>query len=156
MRLWQCHPNFLTFLFSHWNMKMGWVWNKSVMTIMGLILLCRLKFRVWCPAHMGRLRSKIFFTSYQPPKRSHGTKFQQNPRNWGSACSYDLENLSVKKLDGVNMTYDNVCIQKLIFSSRLTILLLKTNFFKHKPTHLIFLPSNFSNKQKILQQKFFS
>ena len=63
---------------------------------MGLILLCRLKFRVWRPAHMGRLRSKIFFTSYQLPKKSHGTKFRQDPRNQGSASSYDLENLSVK------------------------------------------------------------
>ena len=62
----------------------------------------------------------------------------------------------LKKLDGANMTYDNVCVQKLIFSSKLKILLLKTNFFKHKPTHLILLPSNFSNKQKILQQNFFS
>ena len=50
--------------FTHSNMKMGWVWKKSVMTIMELILLCRLKFRVWHHAHMGRLRSKIFFTSY--------------------------------------------------------------------------------------------
>ena len=97
MCLWQCHPNFLIFFFAHWNMKMGWVWKKSVMTIMGLILLCRLKFRVWRHAHMGRLRSKIFFTSYQLPKRSHGSKFRQNPRNWTSARSYDLENLSVKE-----------------------------------------------------------
>ena len=54
----------LVFWISHWLMKKAWVWKKSVMTFTGLILLCRLKFRVWPYAHMGGLRPKIFFTSY--------------------------------------------------------------------------------------------
>ena len=65
------------------------------MTFIGLILLCRLKFRVWPYAHMGGLRPKMIFTSYQLPKTAHMTKFRQNPRFWGSACYYDLKNLSV-------------------------------------------------------------
>ena len=64
---------------------------------MGLVLHCKLKYRVWPHANMGRLRPKIFFTSKYLPKRPHGTKFQQNPRNGGSQRCHEIENLSVKK-----------------------------------------------------------
>ena len=49
-----------------------------------------------------------------------------------------------------------MCPQKLVFSTRHKIILLKTNFWTHKVTYLKFVPSNFFSKQKILQQKFFS
>ena len=65
---------------------------------MGLVLHCKLKYRVWPHAHMGRLRLKIFFTPKLLPKRPHGTKFQQNPRNGGSQNCHEIENLSVKKI----------------------------------------------------------
>ena len=81
------HPKILIFFFTHWNMKMGQVWKKSEITIMELILLCRLKSRVWPHAHMGELRPKILCTFYYLPKRSHGVKFKQNPRNCPSGCS---------------------------------------------------------------------
>ena len=90
------YPENLIFFFTHRSMKMGQVWKKSVTTIMELILLCTLKYRVWPHAHMGKLRPKIWCTVYYLPKRSHGVKFKQNPRNCPSGCSYDLENLSVK------------------------------------------------------------
>ena len=90
------YPENLIFFFTHRSMKMGQVWKKSVTTIMELILLCTLKFRVWPHAHMGKLRPKIWCTVYYLPKRSHGVKFKQNPRNCPSGRSYDLENLSVK------------------------------------------------------------
>ena len=57
------HPQILKSYFTHWNMKMTWVWKKSTISIMGLILQCKLKNRVWPHAHMGRMRPKIFFTS---------------------------------------------------------------------------------------------
>ena len=64
---------------------------------MGLVLHCKLKYRVWPHAHMGRLRLKIFFTPKLLPKRPHGTKFQQNPSNGGSQHCHEIENLSVKE-----------------------------------------------------------
>ena len=89
------YPKNLIFFITHRSMKMGQVWKKSVTTIMELILLCTVKFRVWIHAHMGKLRPKIWCTVYYLPKRSHGVKFKQNPRNCPSGRSYDLENLSV-------------------------------------------------------------
>ena len=64
---------------------------------MGLVLHCKLKYRVWPHAHISRLRLKIFFTPKYLPKRPHGTKFRQNPRNGGSQLLHEIENLSVKK-----------------------------------------------------------
>ena len=63
---------------------------------MGLVLHCKLKYRVWPHAHISRLRLKIFFTPKYLPKRPHGTKFRQNPRNGGSQRLHEIENLSVK------------------------------------------------------------
>ena len=65
---------------------------------MGLVLHCKLKYRVWPHAHMGRLRLKIFFTPKYLPKRPHWTKFRQNPRNGGSQRLHEIENLSVNVL----------------------------------------------------------
>ena len=64
---------------------------------MGLILHCKLKYRVWPHAHISRLRLKIFFTPKYLPKRPHGTKFQQNHRNSGSQRLHEIENLSVNE-----------------------------------------------------------
>ena len=66
---------------------------------MGLVLHCKLKYRVWPNAHISRLRLKIFFTPKYLPKRPHGTKFRQNPRNGGSQRLHEIENLSVKSFD---------------------------------------------------------
>ena len=63
---------------------------------MGLVLHCKLKYRVWPHAHISRLRLKIFFTPKYLPKRPHETKFRQNPRNGGSQRLHEMENLSVK------------------------------------------------------------
>ena len=65
---------------------------------MGLVLHCKLKYRVWPHAHISRLRLKIFFTPKYLPKRPHGTKFRQNPRNGGSQRLHEIENLSVKRV----------------------------------------------------------
>ena len=74
---------------------------------MGLVLHCNLKYRVWPHAHISRLRLKIFFTPKYLPKRPHGTKFQQNPRNGGSQRLHEIENLSVKG------TFLGHCIEEL-------------------------------------------
>ena len=76
-------------------MKMTWVWKKSAITIMVLVLHCKLKYRVWPNAHMSRLRPKILFTPKYLPKRTHETKFRQNPKKGGSQCLHEIENLSV-------------------------------------------------------------
>ena len=47
-----------------------------------------------------------------------------------------------------------MCPQKLVFSTRHKIILLKTNFWTRTATYLKFVSSNFLSKQKILQQKF--
>ena len=56
-----------------------------------------------------------------------------------------------RKIDDAKLEYVSVRVQKLVFSSKLTIELVKTNFWTQTPTHLKGAPSIFLCKQKILQ-----
>ena len=80
---------------------------------MGLVLHCKLKYRVWPHAHISRLRLKIFFTPKYLPKRPHGTKFRQNPRNGGSQRCHEIENLSVK--------YEEECKSNLKMAAKTSV-----------------------------------
>ena len=89
-------PQILMIFFAYWGMKIDRVLKKLTTPIMGLILLCRLNFRVWPHAYMGALRPKIWCTVYYLSKKSYGAKFKQNVKNCPSGRSYDMENLPVK------------------------------------------------------------
>ena len=82
--------------------------------------------------------------------------------SWIANTHYDEKNFCCKifcwqnKSDVTDLRYVSVAIKKLVFSSTIVYLLLKTNFWMPTTTYLKFILSNFHSRHKILDQKFFS
>ena len=82
--------------------------------------------------------------------------------SWSANTHYDEKNFCYKifcwqnKSDVTDLRYVSVAIKKLVFSSTIVYLLLKTNFWMPTTTYLKFTLSNFHSGHRILDQNFFS